>query len=143
MEELLKGLLVLLGGGIRVFFFGTNAENTVGAHRNLREQRFIGHAVIAVGVVGGDVTFVAPEKTNLVPPNGRRGCQQCIQALWSRATRECDRESSPGTHGLRGLCSEFGCRRLKQFQGTLQNANFRRRWHPGSSSRGFDLCATR
>ena len=60
-------------------FLRQNAENILWANINLRQQRFVRHAVVAVGVIWGNVALVTPEKTNLIPRNGRHGRQQGIE----------------------------------------------------------------
>src|SRR5882724_1125209 len=99
-EKFLQGLLIFPSGVVRVLLFSVNAKNILRTHRDLRQQRFISHAVIAVGVVGRNVTLVTPEEPNLVPWNGGLGREERIKARRGRTTREGDGESSAGTHCL-------------------------------------------
>src|SRR5258705_4979659 len=99
-EKFLQGLLILPSGVVHVFLFSVNAENILPTHRDLRQQRFIRHAVIAVGVVGRNVTLVTPEDPNLVPWNGGLCREERIKALRGRTTREGDGGSFAGARRL-------------------------------------------
>ena len=69
-----------------------------GAHRDLGEQGFVGHPVVALGMVGRNVALVAPEKIDLVPRDAGLGGQQGVQGFRRRTTGESDGESAVGPH---------------------------------------------
>ncbi len=79
MEKIFQGLLVLQSRRCRIFFLGVNAKNIFRRHWDLRQQRFVDHAVIALRMIGRDVALVTPEKINLVPRDVGLGGQQGIE----------------------------------------------------------------
>ena len=81
VEEIFDRLLVLLGRGGCIFFLGVNPKDIFRRHLDFREQGFVDHAVIAVGMVGRNVTLIAPEKIDLVPRDAGFGRQQRVQSL--------------------------------------------------------------
>src|SRR5204863_2639638 len=48
---------------------GFDAMNVFSRNRDFREQRFMSHAVIAVGMVRGHRALISPEKMNPAPEN--------------------------------------------------------------------------
>ena len=86
VEELLNRLFVIAGRGIRIFFFGKDAENLIA--ENFRKQsRFVHHAIVAVRMVRGHEAFVAEEEENFIPRDVGNGpaSQQRVQTFWRRA----------------------------------------------------------
>jgi hypothetical protein len=61
-EKLAKSLFIGLGYGCGVRIFRGHPENIFFRHWNLGQHGLIRHPVIAVGVGGRNVAFIAPEK---------------------------------------------------------------------------------
>src|SRR5205807_2678806 len=87
------------------------------------------HPVIAFGIVGRDVAFVAKKEIDLVPRQRSLRGKQAIKAFWSRASGERNREAAFRGNGRVRLAHEFvgGC--LKQGGTIRKNANIRRGVH--------------
>src|SRR2546423_11987960 len=66
-KKLLQRLFVFAGCSPRVRQLSGNAEDVFWRNWQLREQRLVGHAIVAVRTVGRDVALVAPEEENFVP----------------------------------------------------------------------------
>ena len=74
LEGVANGGLVAGGGdlGVELAF---HAEDVIGGERDFGEHGFAGHAVVGVGMVGGDAALVDPVEVELVPGTClRKGC---------------------------------------------------------------------
>src|SRR2546430_3419320 len=71
---------------------------------HFREQRLMGHAVIALRIRGWYVAFIAPEDMNLIPGHLPTepwvGRQQSVEAFRRRAPREGYRKRAFGDDSL-------------------------------------------
>jgi len=56
----------MVGGGLRLEF-AVHAVNLLGLEGDVIEERFAGHAEVALCVVGGDGALVDPEEVEVIP----------------------------------------------------------------------------
>ena len=113
-----------------------HAEDIFGRNRDLRQQRFIHHAIVAVGVIGRDVALIAQEQERAVPVEGCvLGREESIQTLWGRAARE--RDGEPAARGARGFA---GADEL--LGGGVKQVSWRRQDldHASGGHREFVIC---
>src|SRR5450755_51836 len=87
---------------------------------------FVGHAVVAVGVGGGDVALVSPEEEHFVPGQGGAGVggQQVEEAFGSGAAGEGEGEASAGGDGFGGGVDDFVGGGGEKFLRRGQDADF-------------------
>src|SRR5260370_40283810 len=83
---------------------------------NLRQQRFPRHAVVAVRIVRGNMTLIAPEKEHLSPGQGSVGVRrnQSVQVLGRRSARQGNGEAPALRYRVGCTPYDFLGRRLKK-----------------------------
>ena len=83
IPDLVLMTLIFFGGQGGIRFFGRHPVDVLRRNGRRRKQGFIGHAVIALGVVRWYMTFIPPEKVQLAPgqpvANGRVAGHQHMQ----------------------------------------------------------------
>ena len=111
-EERCEELFVFVGGFFGIGIFGFDAVDLLGLERELLQHRLVGHAEVAVFIVGGDVALVAEEDEGFFPGHDGEvgfGGEQGIESFGSRAAGQRDGEAAVLLHGgVRGGEDEFG-----------------------------------
>ena len=83
-ELLTQRGFILVGGGLGIGEFTWHTMNLRRGNGQVAKECFMGHSVIAVRMIRGDVTFVSPTKPDFRPIQlipERRGCEHRIEAF--------------------------------------------------------------
>ncbi len=121
LTELEKGAnagFVLGGGLLRIWKFGAHPVYVFGRHGDFRQESFVRHAVVAVGMVGWDVSLVANENKSTVP--GKAGVilgELGVKAAGSGPSRERNGEAALGADGGTPDADELLGGRVKKIGG--------------------------
>ena len=114
------------GGGPGVFDFRVHAKDVFRRDGGLREQSLAYHPVVAFGIVGRYVAFVAEEEIDFFPGNLGHSRQQGIKILGSGSAGECDGELASGLDRVLRRGEEFLGSGLKERRGIREGVNFSR-----------------
>ena len=102
--ERFSQLSFVCGSGRGWWVLASHPMHLVRPERELAQHRAIRHRVVALGVIGRDTSFVAPEKLNFLPidTQAKARRQQIVSGGGSRTAREAQRELAVGADSLAG-----------------------------------------
>src|SRR5580658_10563524 len=130
-EKLPQCLFVGVRCGRSVRVLGRDAEDVGWRDGNLRQEALFGHAVIAVGIVGGNMAFIAPEEEHAIPGQAGAGVRrdQGVQVFGSRSTGERNCKAAPLRDSAGSGAYEFLGGRLKKILRSGQSTQLHRCTH--------------